>query len=69
MTNSNSLIGEVISIKERVSNIDQTGTAVVHGQEWTVRTDDDKEVIEPGELAEIVRITGVKLIVKKNKEE
>ena len=52
-----------------MSNIDQTGTAVVHGQEWTVRTDDDKEVIEPGELAEIVRITGVKLIVKKNKEE
>lgn len=69
MTNSDSLIGEVISIKERVSNIDQTGTAVVHGQEWTVRTDDDKEVIEPGGLAEIVRIAGVKLIVKKNKEE
>ena len=52
-----------------MSNIDQTGTAVVHGQEWTVRADDDKEVIEPGELAKIVRIAGVKLIVKKNKEE
>lgn len=69
MTNSNSLIGEVISIKERVSNMDQTGTAVVHGQEWTVRADDDKDVIEAGERATIVRITGVKLIVKKNKEE
>ena len=68
-TNSDSLIGEVIIITERVSNLDQTGTAVVNGQEWTVRADDDKEVIEAGELARIVRITGVKLIVEKNKEE
>ncbi len=68
-TNSESLVGEVIRITERVSNIDQTGTAVVKGQEWTVRTDNDNDVIEQGELAKIVRITGVKLIVERNKEE
>lgn len=68
-TNSDSLIGEVIRITERVSNIDQTGTAVVKGQEWTVRTDNDNAVIEQGELAKVVRITGVKLIVERNKEE
>ena len=37
-TNADSLIGENIRISERVSNMDQTGMAVVHGQEWTVRT-------------------------------
>lgn len=67
-TNSESLVGEVIRITERVSNIDQTGTAVVKGQEWTVRTDNDNDVIEQGELAKIVRITGVKLIVERNKQ-
>lgn len=69
VTNADSLIGSVISIRERVSNLDQTGSAVVNGQEWTVRTDDDKVVIEEGELAKVVRIAGVKLIVEKKKEE
>lgn len=31
--------------------MDQTGMAVVHGQEWTVRTRNDNEIIEPGEEA------------------
>ena len=64
-TNAESLIGQEIRITEQVSNIDQTGTAVVHGQEWTVRAADDREVIEKGELARIKSISGVKLIVEK----
>ena len=39
--------------------------AVVHGQEWTVRTRNDNEIIEPGEEAKILAISGVKLIVAK----
>ena len=64
-TNADSLIGQTIQIKERVSNMDQTGMAVVHGQEWTVRTRNDNEIIEPGEKAKILAIRGVKLIVAK----
>lgn len=64
-TNADSLIGEVIRISERVSNLDQTGMAVVHGQEWTVRAQDDNETIEPGESAKVLSISGVKLIVAK----
>lgn len=64
-TNVDSLIGEIIRISERVSNMDQTGMAVVHGQEWTVRTRNDNEIIEPGENAKILEISGVKLIVEK----
>jgi membrane protein implicated in regulation of membrane protease activity len=64
-TNVDSLVGERIRIAERVSNIDQTGMAVVHGQEWTVRTQDDTEIIEEGQLACVRSISGVKLIVTK----
>lgn len=64
-TNADSLVGERIRIAERVSNIDQTGMAVVHGQEWTVRAHDDQETIEAGEDATILAISGVKLIVEK----
>jgi membrane protein implicated in regulation of membrane protease activity len=64
-TNADSLVGERIRIAERVSNLDQTGMAVVHGQEWTVRTQDDTEIIEEGQLACVQSISGVKLIVSK----
>ena len=64
-TNADSIIGEIIRIEERVSNIDQTGAAVVRGQEWTVRTRNDNETIEVGEMAKVVEISGVKLIVEK----
>lgn len=64
-TNLDSIVGERIRIQERVSNTDQTGTALVRGQEWTVRSEDDKEAIEQGEFAEVVRISGVKLMVRR----
>lgn len=64
-TNIDALIGEEIRIRERVSNMDQTGVAVVHGKEWTVRSTKDSEIIESGETARIVEIQGVKLIVEK----
>ena len=68
-TNADRAVGEEVRVLERVSNLDQTGMAVVHGQEWTVRTEDDKEIIEQGELVRIVRISGVKLIVERIKED
>lgn len=64
-TNADRIIGESIRIAERVSNLDQTGMAVVHGQEWTVRSRDDNQIIEAGELARVIQISGVKLIVEK----
>lgn len=67
-TNADRAIGQVIRITERVCNIDQTGKAVVSGQEWTVRTRYDNEVIEEGEFARVLEISGVKLIVEKVKE-
>ena len=67
-TNADRAIGEKIRVSERVSNLDQTGKAIVHGLEWTVRTEDDNIVIEQGELVQVVRIAGVKLIVERVEE-
>lgn len=68
-TNADRAIGEKVRVLERVSNLDRTGRAIVHGQEWTVRTEDDDIIIEQGELVEVIRISGVKLIVKRVEEE
>ena len=50
-------------------NIGQTGMAVVNGTEWTVRSEQDNVILEPGTLAKVVNISGVKLIVKKYEED
>ena len=68
-TNYEGIIGETIRIEKRVDNLDQTGMAVVNGQEWTVRAENEEEILEPGTLAKVVSISGVKLIVKKYEED
>ena len=68
-TNYEVLIGKRACIEETVDNVKETGKTTVNGQEWTVRSEKDEEVIEKGSLVEIVRISGVKLIVHKLEEE
>ncbi|MBQ6814845.1 MAG: NfeD family protein [Lachnospiraceae bacterium] len=64
-TNYEGIIGKVVRVTERIDNINETGTALVNGQEWTARAESDNIVFEQGEVAQVVNITGVKLIVKK----
>ena len=68
-TNYEGIIGKVVRITEDVDNINETGCAVVNGQEWTVRTEEDSQKIASGSLAKVVIIKGVKLIVKQYDEE
>ena len=68
-TNYESKIGEIIRITERVDNLKQTGKSIVDGQEWTVRSQNNNEILEAGDLAKIISISGVKLIVEKYKED
>ena len=68
-TNADRAIGEIVRVTERVSNLDRTGRAIVHGQDWTARTEDDDTIIEKGELVRVLQIKGVKLIVEKVEEE
>ncbi len=68
-TNYEGVIGKVIRITEIVDNMNQTGKAVVNGQEWSVRSEQDKVILGEGTLAKVVKIEGVKLIVKVYEEE
>ena len=68
-TNADRAIGQEVRVIERINNLDQTGRAIVHGMEWTVRTEDDNITIERGELVRVLRIAGVKLIVERVEEE
>lgn len=63
-TNVEGLIGRRAKVIEQIDNNGQTGCAVVGGQEWTARAEDDAEIIPENTLVEIVRISGVKLIVR-----
>lgn len=64
-TNADRAIGQIVRISERVSNRDKSGKAVFGDVDWTVRTRTDDEVIEEGESARVLEISGVKLIVEK----
>ncbi len=68
-TNYEGLIGKVVKITQRVDNYNQTGAAMVNGTEWTVRSESDDVIIEPGTKVKIVNISGVKLIVTEYREE
>ncbi len=64
-TNNEGIIGKVVRITQDVDNIAGQGSAVVNGQEWTVRADGDQNKIAAGSLAKVVDIKGVRLIVEK----
>lgn len=64
-TNYESTIGKTAKVTERIDNLNETGTAVVNGQEWTARAKNPVEVIEEGEVVQVTDIIGVKLIVEK----
>lgn len=63
-TNYEGIIGKVVRVTERIDNIQGTGTALVNGQEWTARSEYDGVIVEKGQLAQVVNISGVKLIVR-----
>lgn len=67
-TNYESEIGKIIKLTEKVDNRNQTGKSIVDGQEWTVRSKDDREILEEGALAKVIAVSGVKLIVEKYEE-
>ena len=67
-TNADRAIGKHVRVIERISNLDQTGRVMYNGIDWTARTEDDNIVIEQGELVQVLRIAGVKLIVERVEE-
>ena len=68
-TNAESLIGKKARVTVEINNQLSQGAAVVGGQEWTARAEDDESLISTGTMVMIREIRGVKLIVEPIKEE
>lgn len=63
-TNVEAMAGKTCKVIVQINNIEGTGEILVDGLEWTARTEDDS-ILNVGDLATIVKIEGVKAIVKK----
>lgn len=63
-TNYESVIGQNAKVTEQINNIENKGTVMLNGLEWTARSEDDR-IIEVGTIVEVIRVEGVKVIVKK----
>ena len=62
-TNADRCIGETAVVTESIDNIAGKGAVKVNGIEWSARSDSG-ETIEAGNKVTIIKIDGVKLIVK-----
>ena len=67
-TNADMLIGKDCIVTETVNNLRGTGAVSVAGKVWTARTETDGECLEEGSVAVVLRIDGVKLIVKASQQ-
>ena len=62
-TNADRLIGTKWKVTECIDNADHTGAVYADGKVWTARSEDGKP-IPAGETVEVLRMEGVKLIVR-----
>lgn len=62
-TNADMLIGADCVVKETINNLVGTGAVSVGGKIWTARTLMDGMTVQQGEIMQVIRIEGVKLIV------
>jgi membrane protein implicated in regulation of membrane protease activity len=62
-TNADRCIGETAVVVEEIDNVNAKGQVKVNGNIWTARSETD-EVIAEGEKVTVLKIEGVKLIVK-----
>ena len=64
-TNADMIIGKECVVTEEIDNIRGTGAVSVSGKVWTARMENDADTAAVGEVLLILRIEGVKLIVRK----
>lgn len=63
-TNADMLIGKECVVTEAINNVLGTGAVTVGGKVWTARTEEPDGKAETGKVMTVVKIEGVKLIVK-----
>ena len=61
-----SIIGKKATVSYAINNIKGEGQIKIDGDIWSAKTEDeDDEIIPEGSTVEILRIDGVKTVVKK----
>lgn len=68
-TNVNSMIGKRALVTEEIDNLRESGKVRIQDIDWLARSSREGERIPKDSLVEIVRVTGVTLIVEEVKEE
>ena len=63
-TNADVVIGRDAVVIEDIDNIHGTGAVNVGGKDWSARSETDDVTIVRGKIVNVLRIEGVKLIVK-----
>lgn len=63
-TNTESLIGRDAIVVSEIDNLHGIGQVTVGGQEWSAKTEKNSEKLPVGAVAEIIGISGVRLIVR-----
>ena len=67
-TNYEEAIGKTVRVTETIDNRAECGTAVLNGLEWTARSEKEGVIIPADSMAEVVAVSGVKLIVRRIKQ-
>lgn len=63
-TNLDRIVGQTAPVTEAIDNLTATGAVRIDGKEWTARSEDGNP-IEAGAVVTIVKIEGVKAIVRR----
>lgn len=63
-TNADMLLGKECVVVENIDNVKGEGAVSVGGKIWTARCESDAQKAAKGDVLSVVRIEGVKLIVK-----
>ena len=66
-TNADRCIGQEAVVVEEIDNMNSTGQVKVNGNVWTARSENN-EIIPKDSIVKTIKIEGVKLIVKLEKE-
>ena len=67
-TNADQVLGGTARVTETIDNTIPSGEVYIDGKTWTARSEDG-DVIARGSMVTIVRMEGVKLFVRKEREE
>lgn len=68
-TNVDSLVGKTAVVVKEIDNLAQTGQVRINDIEWSARSEGDNIHISSGTVVEVLKVQGVKLIVRETGRE